>query len=148
MSESFRSLRHLTTHVDQQVQTYTQLQEAIRSVGSLLDSLPEKKKGLEALELKIDEAKKKLTDQEEAQKILVEQFRKQRHENQALLQKEQQERVTARDAYRLEVQEHAREIALARNTLADLNREIDRKRGEAETLEKELASTVKAVLRR
>lgn len=148
MSEQFRSLRHLTTHVDQQVQTYTQLQEAIRSVGSLLDSLPEKKKELEALELKIEETNKKLTDQDEAQKILVEQFRKQRRDNAEVLQKEQQERVTAREAYRLEVQEHSREIALARNTLADLNREIDRKRGEAETLEKELASTVKAVLRR
>lgn len=148
MSEQFRSLRHLTTHVDQQVQTYTQLQEAIRSVGSLLDSLPEKKKELEALDARIEEQTRKIADQDAAQQIVVEQFRKQRQENQAQLQKEQQERVTAREAYRLEVQEHTRELALVRNTLAELNREIDRKRGEAETLEKELASTVKAVLRR
>lgn len=148
MSEQFRSLRHLTSHVDDQVRVYTQLQEAIRSVGGILDSLPEKKRELEALQEQATEVRKKTADQEAAQQLLMENFRKQRQENQALLQKEQQERVGAREAFRLEQQTWKQEIEQTRSTLADLQREIDRKRGEAETLEKELASTVKAVLRR
>lgn len=148
MSDEFRSLRHLTTHVDEQVRIFTQLQEAIKKVGSLLDSLPETRRERDALDQQIAENKKKLADQAEAQRVLVEQFRKQRQETQALVQKEQQERVTAREAYRLEQQAHVRTVEDARAQLAELQREIERKKGEVETLEKELASTVKAVLRR
>lgn len=148
MSEQFRSLRHLTTHVDEQVRIFTQLQEAIGQVGSLLDQLPERKKELEAVEQQITSAKLKITHTEEAQHLLVETFRKQRQDTAELVKKEQQERVTARESWRLEVQEHHREMALARQTLADVQREIDKKRLDAATLEQELASTVKAVLRR
>lgn len=148
MSEQFKNLRHLTHHVDEQVRIYTQLQEAIRSVGSILDSLPEKKKEVEALEAAAEDLRKRMVDQEAAQQLLIENFRKQRQENQAILQKEQQERVGAREAFRLEQQVWRQETEQARSILADIHREIERKRGEAETLEKELASTVKAVLRR
>jgi len=117
-------------------------------VGSILDLLPERKKELDALEVTIGEAKQKLKDSETAQQVLVENFRKQRQETQAVLQKEQQERVTARESWRLEAQTRQQEIAVARNELADVQRQIEQKKSEAETLEKELASTVKAVLRR
>lgn len=148
MSEQFRNLRHLTTHVDEQVRIYTQLQEAIRSVGGILDALPEKKKEIEVLDMKADEIRKTCADQDAAQQVIAENFRLQRRENQALLQKEQQERVGAREAFRLEQQTWRQETEQARALLADLQREIERRRGEAATLEKELASTVKAVLRR
>ena len=148
MSDQFRSLRHLTQHVDEQARIYSQLQEAIASVSGLLDRLPEKQRELTELEAKLAEVTQKTAEAAAAQRVLAEQTLKQRRDMQALLQKEQQERVTAREAFRLEAQTHHQELQALRNTLADLQREIDRRRGEADTLEKELASTVSKVLRR
>lgn len=148
MSEHFKSLRHLTSHVDEQVRIYSQLQAAISTVGSILDTLPEKKRELEAVEAKIVEAQQQIVERQNAQQVMVEQFRASRQETAALVKIEQQERVTQREAWRLEAMERQKEIQAARQELADIHKQIVTARGEAETLEKELASTVKAVLRR
>lgn len=148
MSEQFRSLRHLVSHVDEQVRIYTQLQAAIAQVSGLLDSLPEKQREVEALNTKIAEAQKKISDLTDAHQVTVEQVRKQRQELQALVQKEQQERVTAREAFKAEQQRWALEITEARETVADLTRQIGQKKNDLSTLQQELDSTVKAVLRR
>lgn len=148
MSEQFRNLRHLTAHVEEQKRIFCQLSDAITSVSALLDSIPEKERQVRELDERIAVGTKKLAEQDEAHRVMAAQFRQQRHETAELVKKEQQERVTARESFRLEQQSHRRELEKAEQELAGTIRQIGQKQGELETLEKELASTVKAVLRR
>ena len=148
MSEQFRSLRHLTVHVEEQIRIYTQLQDAIRQVSGLLDSLPEKERHLKETEEKLLAAQKKIIDAEAAQLVLLQGFKQQRQELQEIVHKEQQDRNAAREAFKTEQHGWHTEIQGSRSTLSDLQRQIVGKRDELQTLQRELDSTVKAVLRR
>lgn len=148
MSEQFKGLRHFTTRVDNEVQQWTQLQWAIAQVSSLLDSLPEKRREVEALAAEADAMAKKIEQAKEAHAVLMEQCLTQRRETQAQLQKEQQERVSLRETFRIEQQQHQVEKARSREELNDIQRQITQKKGELERLEQDLQATVKAVLRR
>lgn len=147
MSESFRSFRHLTAYVEQQYQTFAQLKDAIAQVSGLLDAIPEKERELAALEAKATEWQAKIDTLKEGHALTMEQCRKQRKDMQEVLQKEQQERITAREAYKAEQAQWQLAIGKAREELAELQRTITQRKTEQDTLDAQLASTVKAVLR-
>lgn len=147
MSESFRSFRHLTAYVEQQYQTFAQLKDAIGQVSGLLDAIPEKERELAALEAKATEWQAKIDTLKEGHALTMEQCRKQRKDMQEVLQKEQQERITAREAYKAEQAQWQLAIGKAREELAELQRTITQRKTEQDTLDAQLASTVKAVLR-
>jgi predicted nucleic acid-binding Zn-ribbon protein len=148
MSEQFRSLRHLTAYVDQEHARFAQLKDAIAQVSGLIDSLPERKREVEALKQQADEWQQKIAKLEEGHKLLMDQCRNQRAETQGLIQKEQQERMTAREAFKTEQQQWQSTVAKAREELNSVQREIQQKSNELERLQQDLAATVKAVLRR
>jgi chromosome segregation ATPase len=148
MSEQFRSLRHLTVYVDQEVSRFLQLQEAIKQVGGLLDSLPERTREVEALKQQAEAWQQKIGTLEDNHKLLMDQCRNQRAETQGLIQKEQQERMAARETFKQEQAQWQGTIGRAREELNEVQRAIQQKKSELDRLEQDLAATVKAVLRR
>jgi chromosome segregation ATPase len=148
MSEQFRSLRHLTVYVDQEVSRFLQLQEAIKQVGGLLDSLPERTREVEALKQQAEAWQQKIGTLEDNHKLLMDQCRNQRAETQQLIQKEQQERMAARETFKQEQAQWQGTIGRAREELNEVQRAIQQKKSELDRLEQDLAATVKAVLRR
>ena len=148
MSESFRSIRHLTAYVDQEVTRFTQLQDAIKTASAILDSLPEKERQVREAVEKLAEIELKIGTAQGTHETLLYSFKKQRQEMADLVQKEQQERVTAREAFKDEQHQWRGQIEGLRKTLHGLEQEIQAKKQEIANLEEGLASTVKAVLRR
>jgi chromosome segregation ATPase len=148
MSEQFRSLRHLTVYVDQEVSRFLQLQEAIKQVGGLLDSLPERTREVEALKQQAEAWQQKIVTLEENHKLLMDQCRNQRAETQQLIQKEQQERMAARETFKSEQVQGKVLVARLRDEQNKLERDIEQKKNELERLDQELESAVKSALRR
>lgn len=146
MSERFPSIRHLAGYVESQLTQFQQLKMAVDEVLTSLDLLEDRRRQLADCESKITDTQARWRETKESYDHFVANLTEQRQAVQALLTKEQQQRVQARDdfdAQRREWQEERTEMAAV---LQQLEQEITAKREELDRLRESLEATVNAAL--
>lgn len=146
MSESLQALRHLAQYVNTQLGQFQQLKSALEMTITVTELLPDRQKQVEECEARLTQVQSRLREATNSHEQIMLNLGQQEKELQVLIQKEQRERVAAKERHEEQKLEWQHALNEKKLMLQDIDQQVKGKREELARLQDRLKATVEAAL--
>jgi len=144
----FPSIRHLANYVDTQLVQFQQLKTAIDGIIALSDTLTDRQKQLAECEAAITQAQGRLRDAKDSHEQIVQDMTTQRRDLRETVQKEQQERLKAKEQFETTKADWQQKLNDVKAQVQEADATLKSRREDLSRLQERLKETVDAALSR